>query len=227
MSADTAVADVADVAEPTPDELHAKLVELDANVTALNAKRETLVKRAAECTREAADIRQELARAQLGDNPDEKAMKNRRGVLLDREADAQVSSEAATAIARTLQELARERAALECDLLVAGFHVAEKAVGNADRALSEALLEIPALLGERFKRLCDELDACQVACNEAHLALKARGEERRIWHPEYSEPYRKDQTAWIHAARILDVVTHFKATRPRGSAVGGQTPAQS
>jgi len=204
---------VTEAPAPTANDLRARLDEIDTEVRALATKRETLTERAREKSAAAAEYRREITQMQLGERPDEKAMKAARAQLLDCEADASTAQEAAAALTRTIQELQREYKQTECGVAIAEYSAAEEAARVANGELTDAILSIGELIEEPTRALRKALDDQSAACSRSFTALQQHGEQDRVPHPDIEAPFFWQKTYLQRALAILDTVMVCRTAR--------------
>jgi chromosome segregation ATPase len=207
-----------EVMEPTADELRVRLEEIEAEMRTLSTKRETLTERASEKAAAAAELRREITQLQLGDAPDERAMKATRAQLLDCEADASTARDAAAAIKRTIEELSREHRETECSIAIAEYAAAEQTMIEANDVLADAIAQIQGLLEEPLATLKRATEAC--ATVSVIVWDGVQGHERarrRIPHPENEAPFLWRGTLWQQAETILATVAACQVSRSAAS----------
>jgi hypothetical protein len=198
--------------------LRARLEEIETEMRALTAKRETLAQRAAEKSAAALELRRSIMQLQLGEAPDEKAMKAARSQLLDCEADASTAKEAAAAIARTTAELSREQSQTRCEIALAEFAAAERTMLEANGVLADAMVRIQSQLEEPLRTLQQAVNDCATVAIRSWNEVEGNEEaRRRLPHPEYSVPNLWRRTFWQQAEGILTSVRLCRASRNDGT----------
>lgn len=203
----------APTAAPTADELRARLEEIETEMRTLATKRELLTERAREKSAAAAEHRREIMQMQLGERPDEKAMKATRAQLVDCEADASTAQQAAAAIGRTIEELKREYRQTECGVAIADYTASEEVVRAANAALADAILRCGELTEEPTRALRKALDDQSAACSSAFAVLRQYGEQDRVPHPDIEAPFFWRKTYLHHTLAILEAVAVCRASR--------------